>query len=101
MTLSDPAEWALEAPILAVVPRDVFEHEPEPLYKAALATPVGANYLSYLHKAYWVLGPGRQPIEWRPGLKVDCPRCRRHVGMARDGGPVRHKFGGQWCATPR
>lgn len=91
-------DWPLTAPLLAVAPLHDVEQEATPAYDEALATPWGANYLRYLTGAYWLTGPGRQPVKWRPGLQTTCPRCGRGgIAMRRDGGPVKHKFDGEWC----
>lgn len=95
------ADWPLTAPLLAVVPRHDVEAEPTPTYDAALATPAGVAFLTYQRRAYWILGPGGQPIEWRKGLRAACPRCDKVVAVVRTGGPVRHKFDGDWCTEPR
>lgn len=34
------------------------------------------------------------------GERVECRRCVQSVPATADGAPVRHQFGGQWCAEP-
>jgi hypothetical protein len=99
-TMITDYDWPLTAPLLAVVPHDVLDHEPTPAYDEAIATPAGSNFLALMSGALRdPHTPTLDDLPWKAGQRVTCLTCRREVGRARDGRPVRHKFGGAWCTT--